>query len=83
MDFVIALDAQAFQSQPNWLGQPQTALWSYREISVAKGKNIDPGIESIQTLVSLRRRIELLVALRARAQKHSQLREDLRDLAYV
>jgi arsenate reductase len=55
MDFVIALGAQPFQSQPNWLGQPQTALWSYREISAAKGKNADPGIDAIQTLVSLRR----------------------------
>jgi hypothetical protein len=48
-----------------------------------KGKNGDPGIESIQTLFSLRRRIELLIALRARVQTNSQLREDLRDLAYV
>jgi protein-tyrosine-phosphatase len=83
MDFVIALDAQAFQIQPHWLGQPQTALWSYREISAAKDKIADPGIESIQTLVSLRRRIELLITLRARVQTNSQLREDLRDLAYV
>jgi protein-tyrosine-phosphatase len=83
MDFVISLDAQTFQDHPKWPGQPETALWSYTEISAAKGKNADPGIEAIQTLVSLRRRIELLIALRARVQTNSQLREDLRDLAYV
>jgi protein-tyrosine-phosphatase len=83
MDFVISLDAQTFQDHPKWTGQPETALWSYTEISAAKGKNADPGIEAIQTLVSLRRRIELLIALRARVQTNSQLREDLRDLAYV
>jgi hypothetical protein len=83
MDFVIALDSQTFQDHPNWLGQPETALRSYTEISAAKGKNADSGIEAIQTLVSLRRRIELLIALRSRVQTNSQLREDLRDLAYV
>jgi hypothetical protein len=83
MDFVIALDALTFTDHPKWQGQPETALWSYPEISAAKGNKVNPGIESIQTLVSLRRRIELLISLRARVQTPSDLRDDLRDLAYV
>ena len=83
MDFVIALDAPTFTDHPKWQGQPETALWSYPEISAAKGNKVNPDIESIQTLVSLRRRIELLISLRARVQTPSDLRDDLRDLAYV
>jgi arsenate reductase len=83
MDFVIALDAQTFGAHPKWRGQPETALWSYPEISQGKDRKVSSTAESIQTLVSLRRRIELLVSLISRAKTHSDLRDDLRDLAYV
>jgi protein-tyrosine-phosphatase len=83
MDFVIALDAQTFRDHPKWQGQPETALWSYPEISATKGGRVSSTRESIQTLVSLRRRIELLVSLLSRVKTHSDLRDDLRDLAYV
>jgi hypothetical protein len=83
MDFAISLDAQTFEHHPKWPGLPETALWRYPEISPAKANKGNPSVDSIQTLVSLPRRIELLVSLHSKVQTHSQLRDDLRDLAYV
>jgi hypothetical protein len=82
MDFVIALDANTVDDHPIWKGQPATALWNYPEISANNNTN-NPGIAAVQTLVSLRRRIELLISLRSRAQRDSDLLHDLRDLAYL
>jgi arsenate reductase len=83
MDFVIALDAETVAEHPCWDGQPETALWDYPLIAASKGKETNLGVASIQTLVSLRRRIELLVSLHSRAQTRSDLRHDLRDLAHL
>jgi hypothetical protein len=83
MDFVISLYSQAFRHHPKFPGQLETALWSYPELSPAQGNRVSPGVESIRTLVSFRRRIELLVSLRSRVQTNSKMRDDLRDLAHV
>jgi hypothetical protein len=82
MDFVIALDADTVSDHPSWNGQPATALWNYQEIS-ANNKTSNLGVAAVQTLISLRRRIELLVSLHARAQRGSDFLHDLRDLAYI
>jgi arsenate reductase len=82
MDFVIALDANTVDDHPSWNGQPATALWNYPEISANNNAN-NLGIAAVQTLVSLRRRIELLISLRSRAQRDSDFLHDLRDLAYL
>jgi protein-tyrosine-phosphatase len=83
MDFVIALDADTVSDHPSWNGQPATALWDYPEIAATHGKTKNPGIAAVQTLLSLRRRIELLVSLHARAQRGPDFLHDLRDLAYL
>jgi hypothetical protein len=83
MDFVIALDADTVSDHPSWTGQPATALWNYPKITSANGKTKNLGIAAVQTLVSLRRRIELLVSLHSRAQRGSDFLYDLRDLAYL
>jgi protein-tyrosine-phosphatase len=83
MDFVIALDADTVRDHPSWNGQPDTALWNYPEITLANNKTKNSGIAAVQTLVSLRRRIELLVSLHSRAQRGSDFLHDLRDLAYL
>lgn len=83
MDFVIALDVETAGNHPMWKGQPETALWDYPLITAAKGNGPNLGIASIQTLVSLRRRIELLVSLHSRVQNRSDLRHDLRDMAHL
>lgn len=83
MDFVIALDAGTAPDHPIWNGQPETALWDYPSLEPKKSKHGDTGIAAVQTLHSLRRRIELLVSLHSRVQRRSDLRHDLRDLAYL
>jgi protein-tyrosine-phosphatase len=82
-DFVIALDAETLAEHPRWNGQPETALWNYPLIAPSKRNETNLGVASIQMLVSLRLRIELLVSLHSRAQIRSDLRHDLRDLAHL
>jgi arsenate reductase (thioredoxin) len=81
MDFVITLDATTAPEHPSWPGQPETALWDYPAISGKQEKKLNPGDYTIQTLHSLRRRIELFAILHAKALTRSDLRLDLRDLA--
>jgi protein-tyrosine-phosphatase len=84
MDFVIALDAKTAGDHPSWPGQPETALWEYPAVGTQPSvSKLDPGIEAVNVLFSLRRRIELLVSLHSRAGSRAELRHDLRDLAHV
>lgn len=82
MDFVITLDADTASEHPRWNGQPETALWGYASTAATKKGEGHLGVAAIQTLVSLRRRIELLVSLHSRVEDRSELRQDLRDLAH-
>jgi arsenate reductase (thioredoxin) len=82
MDFVIALDDSAMQDHPPWPGQPEQALWSYAPLAGKKKDGTNPGLLALQTLHSLRLRIELLVSLHARGGSVQDLRHDLRDLAH-
>jgi arsenate reductase len=83
MDFVISLDEVTAADHPSWPGQPVTALWNYPPILISGRSDVDFEKAMIQTLHSLRRRIELLVNLHLRCTTRSDLRSDLRDLAYV
>ncbi len=83
MDFVIALDEDTAYQHPIWPGQPQTAVWAYAPLVQQKGNGIDVGLATVQTLHSLRRRLELLVSLHARGVKGADLRHDLRDMAHL
>lgn len=83
MDFVIALDASTLDTHPSWPGQPVTALWDYPElITAGKGKGNAP-VDAIHLLMSLRRRIELLVSLHSRGKKTTDLVHDLQDMAHL
>ncbi|NVO05151.1 MAG: hypothetical protein HXX19_04040 [Rhodoferax sp.] len=82
MDYVVALDETATRAHPPWPGQPEQALWSYAPLIDKKRTGMDQGLAAIQTLHSLRLRIELLVNLHARAASPQDLRHDLRDLAH-
>lgn len=84
MDFVIALDGETAMDHPSWPGQPETALWEFP--AIAEGKKYgtaEPAIATMNTLHSLRRRIELLVSLHSRVSNNAELRHDLRDLAHM
>lgn len=84
MDFVIGLDRETANIHPIWKGQPETALWEFPAVDVRKkGGGNSAGIATLQTLHSLRRRMELLVSLHSRVKHRAELRHDLRDLGYV
>jgi len=82
LDFVISLDLKSFKKQPAWPGQPESAIWEYEPIGSKKGE-LNSGVAAIQTLHSLRRRLELLVSLHSRAGHKSDLRHDIRDMAHL
>lgn len=84
MDIVISLDPATKEREPIWPGQPETALWEFPSLDKRKGETDSArDLRTIQTLHSLRRRIELLISLRSRVTHHSELRHDLRDMAHL
>jgi hypothetical protein len=83
MDFVVALDQDTLLLHPSWPGQPVTALWDYPHILGNTKKRHDAGLSAVQTLLSLRRRIELMVSLHARSKTRADMQHDLRDLSHV
>jgi protein-tyrosine-phosphatase len=83
MDFVIALHAATLDTHPSWPGQPITALWEYPRVAANAKKRGDGAVETIHMLMSLRRRIELLVSLHSRSKKRTDLVHDLQDMSHV
>lgn len=86
MDFVIALDEETAFQHPRWPGQPETAVWAFAPLVLRKSNNnnsMDLGLVTLNTLHSLRRRIELLVSLHSRGVPRTDLRHDLRDMAHL
>jgi arsenate reductase len=83
MDFVVALDQDTLQLHPPWPGQPATALWNYPHVEAGAASRHKVGTSAVQTLLSLRRRIELLICLHARGKSRADLQHDLQDLAHV
>jgi hypothetical protein len=83
MDFVISLDEETWDAQPLWWGQPETALWAYPPLKAKRKEPAQLGIRTVHTLHSLRQRVELLVSLHSKLTKRSDLRHDLRDLAFL
>jgi arsenate reductase len=83
MDFVIALDAAVGAQQPSWPGQPELATWSYPDVVAADQLYLLQPQQFQHVLLSLRRRLDLLVALSRRGLPRSELRNDLRDMAFM
>lgn len=83
MDFVISLDEESANQQPIWPGQPENALWAFPALIQRANTSTDLAIATLQTLHSLRRRIELLVSVHSKGKQRSDLRHDLRDMAFL
>ena len=83
MDIVIALDMETLHDHPLWPGQPQTALWAYAPLVAKKAGSAELGLAAVQTLLSLRRRLELLVSLHSKVHNRADLRHDVQDLAHI
>lgn len=82
MDLVITVcDNAAGEVCPYWPGQPATAHWGYADPSEVKGSH-EQQIEAFrQTLLAIRRRIELLVNLPAQSVDKLALQDSARGLA--
>ena len=82
-DFVITLDAEVERRRPAWPGQPTVALWEYPDLLAHQesGEALEPQFSRM--LLSLRRRLDLLVSLSQREASRADLRSDVRDLAFV
>lgn len=80
-DFVILLDRSIAELQPSWPGQPEQALWDYPDLLLSEAEP-DPQ-QFMRLLLSLRRRLELLVNLTRHRATRADLRSDLRDMAFM
>lgn len=83
MDFVISLDATTVGQHPSWPGQPNTAVWGSPAVVVPDIDDAKLTTISLQAMYSLRRRLELLVALPMHGTDRAALRGDIRDMAYM
>ncbi|OYT91144.1 MAG: protein tyrosine phosphatase [Burkholderiales bacterium PBB3] len=83
MDFVISLDSETLHEHPIWPGQPNTALWNYPPITAKKPGSAEYSLAAVQTLLSLRRRLELLVSLHSGLRARADLGHDIQDLAHL
>jgi protein-tyrosine-phosphatase len=81
-EFVITLDLSVQPLQPRWPDQPDEAVWEFPDAAAGENPE-DVAHAAIQTLYSLKRRLELLVSLPMRGADKSALRSDVRDLAYM
>ena len=82
MDIVITVcDNAAGEVCPLWPGHPVTAHWGYADPSEVQGSDEDRLAAFRRTLIAIRRRIELLVALPTEALQGMKLQQAVRDLA--
>ncbi len=82
MDLVITVcDNAAGEVCPYWPGQPATAHWGYADPSEVKGTDAQRLEAFHQTLLALRRRLELLVNLPPDKLERAMVQQAARDLA--
>lgn len=82
MDLVITVcDNAAGETCPYWPGQPATAHWGYADPSSVQGSPEQRLDAFRQTLLAIRRRLELLVNLPASALDRLALQDSARVLA--
>ena len=82
VELVIVLDAAMEPLQPRWQGQPDAALWDYPDVAAIADLD-EASRAAIQTLYSLRRRLELLVNLPLHGLDRAAVRSDVRDLGHM
>ncbi|MDM0079637.1 protein tyrosine phosphatase [Variovorax sp. J31P179] len=82
-DFVISLDPAVEELEPRWPGQPAMAEWAYPDLAATGAEAGDMSHSATLMLLSLRRRLELLVSLPMAGTDKSALNADVRDLAHL
>ena len=82
MDLIITVcDNAAGESCPVWPGHPATAHWSYADPSDGDGSDAEKREAFSQTLLAMKRRLELLINLPASKLEKASLQSTARDLA--
>ncbi len=82
MDLVITVcDNAAGEVCPYWPGQPATAHWGYADPSEVEGDEAKKRESFRQTLLALRRRIDLLTNLPPEKLERAMVQQAARDLA--
>jgi protein-tyrosine-phosphatase len=82
MDLVITVcDKAAGEVCPYWPGQPATAHWGYPDPSVGDGSDAHKLEAFRQTLLALKRRLDLLVSLPDAKLEKTMLQTTARELA--
>jgi len=81
LDFVITVcDKAAGEVCPVWPGQPMTAHWGVTDPSAVQGDDAHRLRAYEDTLITLRRRIELMLALPLASLDSLSLQRELRDI---
>jgi protein-tyrosine-phosphatase len=80
VDFVITLADELGDAAPRWPGQPDTALWSLPDWLAKPAPEADLRKHLLNTLHTLRRRLELFTSLPLRTADRAALRADIRDI---
>jgi protein-tyrosine-phosphatase len=83
MDLVITVcDNAAGEVCPYWPGQPATAHWGYADPSEVEGDEPKKREAFRQTLLAIRRRIDLLINLPPEKLERAVVQQAARDLAH-
>ncbi|WP_341919871.1 arsenate reductase ArsC [Polaromonas sp. YR568] len=82
MDLVITVcDNAAGEVCPYWPGQPATAHWGYADPSEVQGTDVQKREAFRQTLLAIRRRLDLLINLPPEKLERAMVQQTARDLA--
>ena len=82
MDLIITVcDNAAGEACPYWPGQPATAHWGYPDPSEGDGADAQKLEAFRQTLIAMRRRLELLASLPAEKLARMSLQQSAKDLS--
>jgi arsenate reductase len=81
LDFVITVcDQAAGESCPIWPGQPMSAHWGMPDPAAVEGSDDVKAKAFLATLVTLRRRLELMLALPLSSLEQLAIRQAVREI---
>jgi len=81
MDFVFTVcDQAAGETCPLWPGQPMTAHWGLPDPAAVEGSDEAKTKAFLETLVVLRRRIELMLALPLHTLERQAITQQIKDI---
>lgn len=81
LDFVFTVcDQAAGESCPLWIGQPMTAHWGVADPAAVRGSDDEKRRKFRDTAVTLRRRIELMLALPIDRLDAMAMQREVRDI---